>query len=82
MPLRQWTLPRAHPYGRVVGEGRVVMVGALRQELEGVLRDRYGAMPLDDLDARAAAEATVAVTSGVWGSAPSTSTGCPDSVRW
>lgn len=43
------------------------MVGALRQELEGVLRDRYGAMPLDDLDARAAAEATVAVTSGVWG---------------
>jgi lactate dehydrogenase-like 2-hydroxyacid dehydrogenase len=43
------------------------MVGALRQELDVVLRDRYGAVPLDDLDARTAAEATVAVTSGVWG---------------
>jgi lactate dehydrogenase-like 2-hydroxyacid dehydrogenase len=43
------------------------MVGALRQEIDVVLRDRYGAVPLDDLDARTAAEATVAVTSGVWG---------------
>ena len=43
------------------------MVGALRGELDAELRERYGAARLDDLEADAAAQAVVAVTSGVWG---------------
>lgn len=43
------------------------MVGTLRDELEAALRDRYDAVPLEGLAADAAAEARVAVTSGVWG---------------
>ena len=58
-------------YGRAVIDeracGRVVTVGSLRAELDSVLRERYGAVPWDALDPEAAARATVAVTSGVWG---------------
>lgn len=43
------------------------MVGKLRAELDTALRTTYGAVPLDDLSADAAARAIVAVTSGVWG---------------
>ncbi|GAA4727631.1 2-hydroxyacid dehydrogenase [Nocardioides endophyticus] len=43
------------------------MVGTLRAELDAALRNRYGAERLDDLDAFAAADAVVAVTSGVCG---------------
>ena len=43
------------------------MVGTLRGELDAKLRERYDAVPLDELDAAAAARAAVAVTSGVWG---------------
>jgi lactate dehydrogenase-like 2-hydroxyacid dehydrogenase len=43
------------------------MVGNLKEELAVVLRERYGAVPLDGLDADAATRVTVAVTSGVWG---------------
>ena len=43
------------------------MVGKLRDELDSALRAKYGAVPLDDLGADVAAQATVAVTSGVWG---------------
>jgi lactate dehydrogenase-like 2-hydroxyacid dehydrogenase len=71
MPLRQWTMPARRAYGRAVEEGRadarVVMVGNLKEELAVVLRERYGAVPLDGLDDNAAARMTVAVTSGVWG---------------
>jgi lactate dehydrogenase-like 2-hydroxyacid dehydrogenase len=67
MPVGQWTIPHAHAYGRAVGEGRVVMVGTLRAELEVELRERYAAVPLEDLSADAARQARVAVTSGVWG---------------
>jgi len=45
----------------------VAMVGKLRAELDSELRALYGAVPLDDLGTDAAARATVAVTSGVWG---------------
>jgi lactate dehydrogenase-like 2-hydroxyacid dehydrogenase len=43
------------------------MVGTLRAELVAALRERYGAVELEDLDAAAATCATVAVTSGVCG---------------
>lgn len=43
------------------------MVGTLRAELDGVLRERYGAVPLDELDDDDAVKTVVAVTSGVWG---------------
>ena len=43
------------------------MVGTLRAELATALRETYGASSLDDLSTGAAAQATVAVTSGVWG---------------
>lgn len=43
------------------------MVGTLRVELATALRSKYGARSLDELNADEAAEATVAVTSGVWG---------------
>jgi lactate dehydrogenase-like 2-hydroxyacid dehydrogenase len=45
----------------------VVMVGRLRSELDAVLRERYAAVPLEELGAEAARRARVAVTSGVWG---------------
>lgn len=43
------------------------MVGALRAELDAVLRERYGAERLDEIDDDRAGRARVAVTSGVWG---------------
>ena len=43
------------------------MVGKLRAELAVALETKYGARPLDELSADDAAQATVAVTSGVWG---------------
>jgi lactate dehydrogenase-like 2-hydroxyacid dehydrogenase len=64
---RQWTMPSAAAYGHLMVDGRVVMVGSLRAELTDALRARFGAMSLDDLSADEAAQATVAVTSGVWG---------------
>jgi lactate dehydrogenase-like 2-hydroxyacid dehydrogenase len=67
MPLRQWTMPRRPAYGHAVTERRVLMVGKLRAELDAALRERYGAVSLDDADLETARRATVAVTSGVWG---------------
>ncbi|MFC7492649.1 MULTISPECIES: 2-hydroxyacid dehydrogenase [unclassified Nocardioides] len=46
-------------------EGRVVMVGNMRAELDAALRERYAAVPLDEH--ADPARATVAVTSGIWG---------------
>jgi hypothetical protein len=66
MPHRQWTMPTGPAYRHDVDGGRVVMVGNLRDELDSALRAKYGAVPLDDLGADVAAQATVAVTSGVW----------------
>lgn len=43
------------------------MVGTLRAGLADTLRTTYGARSLDELSAGEAAQATVAVTSGVWG---------------
>ncbi len=43
------------------------MVGTLRAELAVALETKYGARSLDELSADEAAQATVAVTSGVWG---------------
>lgn len=43
------------------------MVGTLRAELAAALETKYGARSLDELSADDAAQATVAVTSGVWG---------------
>jgi lactate dehydrogenase-like 2-hydroxyacid dehydrogenase len=43
------------------------MVGTLRAELTVALEMKYGARTLDELSADQAAQATVAVTSGVWG---------------
>ena len=43
------------------------MVGTLRAELVAELERRYGARELGDVDSAAAADAEVAVTSGVWG---------------
>jgi lactate dehydrogenase-like 2-hydroxyacid dehydrogenase len=60
-------MPSAAAYGHVMVDGRVVMVGSLRAQLTDALRARFGAMSLDDLSADEAAQATVAVTSGVWG---------------
>lgn len=60
-------MPTGGAYGPDVGDGRVVMVGTLRAELEAVLRERYDAARLDDLDDIAAGKALVAVTSGIWG---------------
>jgi lactate dehydrogenase-like 2-hydroxyacid dehydrogenase len=67
MSLRQWTMPARAAYGLGVDDGRVVMVGTLREALTAALRERYGAVPLDELDDERAARVTVAVTSGVWG---------------
>ncbi len=58
-------MPLDPAYGPEVSDGRVVMVGTMRAQLDAALRERYGAERLDDLDA--AADAVVAVTSGVWG---------------
>ena len=58
-------MPLDPAYGPDVSDGRVVMVGTMRAQLDAALRERYGAERLDDLDA--AADAVVAVTSGVWG---------------
>src|SRR5688500_17698370 len=60
-------MPRRLAYRLAVDEARVVMVGTLRGELDTKLRERYDAVQLDQLDDAAAARATVAVTSGVWG---------------
>ena len=43
------------------------MVGTLRAELDSALRERYGAISLDELPSAEASRMTVAVTSGVWG---------------
>src|SRR3954452_24683688 len=68
MPDGHWTMPADAAYGPAVDDARrVVMVGRLRSELEAVLEERYDAVPLDDLDADAAARVRVAVTSGVRG---------------
>jgi lactate dehydrogenase-like 2-hydroxyacid dehydrogenase len=67
MPVRHWTMPRGGAYGRAVTDTTVVMVGALRDELVGVLRERFGAAPYDELDDDALAKTRVAVTSGLYG---------------
>ena len=43
------------------------MVGSLRDQIVGALREQYGAAELADLDPADAAGVEVAVTSGVWG---------------
>ena len=50
-----------------VDDGRVVMIGKLRADLDVALRATYGAVPFEDLGADAATRVTVAVTSGMWG---------------
>ncbi|TYL45553.1 2-hydroxyacid dehydrogenase [Nocardioides sp. BGMRC 2183] len=64
---QHWTIPIRRSYRRRVSDGRVVMVGTLRAELDAALRERYGAQRLDEIDPAAAAQAEVAVTSGIWG---------------
>jgi phosphoglycolate phosphatase-like HAD superfamily hydrolase len=55
MPHRQWTMLSGPAYRLGVDDGRVVMVGKLRADLESALRATYGAVPFEDLGADAAA---------------------------
>ena len=61
-------MPDPPAYGRfVTGAAEVVMVGNLRAELVEALRATYSARELGELSQEEAAQARVAVTSGVWG---------------